>query len=81
MTDDAARHDRALLRILALQPAVKAMLAVSGSTPEDVARTLRVAADLVDGTTDPAEEEGRRRLAEEVAKAFAAEGVPVTKVH
>jgi hypothetical protein len=78
-TDDTARFDRMASRAEILIPAVQRMLA-DGHSREEVATTLRVHADLVEGKTDPAEEAGNRRMAEEIAKAFAAEGVP-TRYH
>jgi hypothetical protein len=63
-----------------LIPAVQRMLA-DGHSHEEIAATLRVHADLVEGRTDPAEEAGKRRMAEEIAKAFAAEDVPIESYH
>jgi hypothetical protein len=81
MTDeDEARFDRMSARANILIPAIKRMLDETGSTHEEVAATLRVHADLVESKTDPADEAGNRRMAEEIAKAFAAEGAP-TKYH
>jgi hypothetical protein len=76
MTDDIARYDRMSARANILIPAIKRMLDETGSTHEEVAATLRTHADLVEGKVDPAEEAGNRRMAEEVAKVFAQEGVP-----
>jgi hypothetical protein len=64
-----------------LIPAIQRMLAETGSSNEEVAATLRVHADLVEGKTDPAEEAGKKKLAEEIAKAFAEEGVPIAYHH
>ena len=58
-----------------LIPAIQRMLEVG--THEEVAATLRVHADLVEGKADPAEEAGNRKLAKEITKAFAEEGAPV----
>ena len=59
-----------------LVPAVQRMLA-DGHSREEIAATLRVHADLIEGKADPAEEAGKRKLAEEVANGFTGEGVPV----
>jgi hypothetical protein len=67
-------------RAAILVPAVQRMLAGNHSR-EEIAATLRVHADLVEGKTDPSEEAGKRRMAEEIAKAFAEEGVPVKYHH
>jgi hypothetical protein len=80
MTDDTTRYDRMAARAEILVPAIQRMLA-EGHTHEEVARTLRVHADLVEGKTDPAEEAGKKRMAEEIAKAFTEEGVPVRYHH
>jgi hypothetical protein len=79
MTDDTSRFDRMAARANILVPAVQRMLA-DGHSHDEVARTLRTHADLVEGKTDPAEEAGKRRMAEEIAKAFADEDVP-TRYH
>jgi hypothetical protein len=79
-TDDTARFDRMAARAEILVPAVQRMLA-EGHSHEEVARTLRTHADLVEGKVDPIEEAGNRKLAEELAKAFAEEGVPVKYHH
>jgi hypothetical protein len=76
-TDETTRFDRMSARANILIPAIRRMLDETGSTHEEVAATLRVHADLVEGKRDPAEEAGNRKLAEELAKAFAEEGVPV----
>lgn len=78
--DDTARFDRMAARAEILIPAVKRMLA-DGHSREEIAATLRVHADLVEGKTDPAEAAGNRKLAEVVAKAFADAGVPVKYHH
>jgi hypothetical protein len=82
MTDetDRDRFDRMAARAEILIPAVQRMLA-DGHSSEEIAATLRVHADIVAGKTDPGEEAGNRKLAEEVAKAFAEEGVPVKYHH
>jgi hypothetical protein len=79
ITEDATRFDRMAARAAILIPIVQRMLA-EGHTHEEVARTLRTHADLVEGKSDPVEEAGKRRMAEEIAKAFAEEGVP-TRYH
>lgn len=79
--DDKARFDRMSARANILIPAIKRMLGGTGSTHEEVAATLRVYADLVEGKTDPAEDAGNRRMAEEIERAFAKEGVPVKCHH
>ena len=79
--DDKARYDRMSARANIIIPAIQRMLAETGSSHEDVAATLRVHADLVEGKIDPAEEAGNRKMAEEIAKAFAEEGVPVKYHH
>jgi hypothetical protein len=76
MTDET---ERMAARAEILIPAVQRMLA-DGHSREEIAATLRVHADLIAGKTDPVEEAGNLKLAEEVAKAFAEEGVP-TKYH
>jgi hypothetical protein len=81
LPDDSARFDRMSARAEVLIPAVQHMLAVPGSTHQEVADTLRVHADLVEGKADPVELAGHRAMVEAVAKAFAAEGVPVTYTH
>ena len=78
--DDTARYDRMSARAEVLIPAVQRMLA-DGHSHEEIARTLRTHADLVEGKTDPVEEAGKRRMAEEIAKAFADEGVPTESFH
>jgi hypothetical protein len=79
-TDDTARYDRMAARAAILVPAIQRMLA-EGHTHEEVAATLRVHADLVEGKVDPAEEAGNKKLAEEIAKAFFEEGVPTAYHH
>jgi hypothetical protein len=74
-TDDTTRFDRMAARANILIPAIQRMLKETDSSHEEVAATLRVHADIVEGKVDPAEEAGNRRLAEEVAKVFAQEGV------
>jgi hypothetical protein len=55
MTDDyKARFDRMAARAEILIHAIQRMLE-TGSSNEEVAKTLRVHADLVEGKTDPAE--------------------------
>jgi hypothetical protein len=66
-TDDGrASYERMGARAEILLPAIKRMLDETGSSHEEVAATLRLYADLVEGKTDPAEE---------IAKAFADAGV------
>jgi hypothetical protein len=74
-TTDTARNDRMAARAEIVVPAVQRMLA-DGHSHEEIAATLRVHANLVEGKRDPAEEAGNRKLAEEIAKAFGEEGVP-----
>lgn len=78
--DDTGRFDRVAARAEVLIPAVRRMLA-DGHSREEIGATLRIHADLIEGKTDPAEEAGNRRMAEEIARVFAAEGVPVKYHH
>jgi hypothetical protein len=78
--DETTRFDRMAVRAEILIPAVHRMLA-DGHSFEEMGATLRTHADLVEGKVDPAEEAGNRTLAEEVAKAFAEEGVPFKYHH
>ena len=78
--NDTARFDRMAARAETLIPAVQRMRA-DGHSREEIAATLRTHADLIEGKTDPAEEAGNRLLAEEIAKAFSDEGVPIERIH
>jgi hypothetical protein len=77
--NDTARYDRMAARAEILIPAIQRMPAETGSSNDEIAATLRVHADLVEGKTDAAD--GNRRMAEEIAKAFAEEGVPTAYHH
>jgi hypothetical protein len=69
MTDDPDakdRYNRMGARAEILIPAIKRMLDETGSSHEEVAATLRLYADLVEGKTDPGEE---------IAKVLAEKGV------